>query len=140
MNKCQHFEGTGRILCHLLVIRWRVTLRAYTMSVSGSIWLRIRSILMEGSIRCFAIVLTRYRARESQIYLIRWEIELCMGQTNQMMTNNKRRGKWLKVGVTRSVLCLLFNPVERFMSHHSVLFCLLVRHFNLLVLTFLSLL
>ena len=38
-----------------------------------------------------------------------------------------------------SVSCLLFNPVGRLVSHHSVLFCLLVHHLNLPIIPFLSL-
>ena len=40
----------------------------------------------------------------------------------------------------RSLSCLLFNTVGRLMSHHSVIFILLVHHINLLVHPFLSLL
>ena len=41
--------------------------------------------------------------------------------------------------MTRSVSCLLFTPVGRLVSHHSVLFRLLVHHIKLLVLPFLYL-
>ena len=39
----------------------------------------------------------------------------------------------------RSVSCLLFAPVERLVSHHSVLFSLLVNNLKILILPFLSL-
>ena len=44
----------------------------------------------------------------------------------------------MEVVVTRSVSCLLFTPVGRFVSHHSVLFRLLVHHLNIIILPFLS--
>ena len=54
------------------------------------------------------------------------------------MKNKKWRIHWLEVVVVRSVSCLLFIPVGRLVSHHSVLFRLLVYHIHFLLLTFLS--
>ena len=52
----------------------------------------------------------------------------------------KWRGKCLEEAVMRPVPCLLFTPMGKLVSHHSVLFCLLVHHINLLILPSLSLL
>ena len=112
----------------------------WTMFVRGGMWFRIILILTERRRIFVAIMLTRYGAGASQRHWRRWDTALCTGQMNQRRKNKKWKGQYLEVVVMRSVSYLLFIPMERSVSHHLVLFLLLVNHLNLLILLFLSIL
>ena len=64
---------------------------------------------------------------------------VCTGRKNQRRTKKKWRGNFLEEVAMKSVSCLLFKPMVRLVSHHLIIFSLLVHHLNLLILPFLSL-